>query len=226
MVQVYVTQVEKLNREEYEALYDSVSAFRREKADRLRRPEDRLRSLAAGALFLYGANGFLAKQEAETWVGKEGAASWEEMLGSGEERLLHFGPMGKPFVQGMEFNLSHSGMYAAAAFGTLPLGIDVEGNRKPSERLVRHFHPEERNWYQMQGEEAFCRLWTAKESVMKRDGRGIAMGLDSFSVFSGELREEIYSVPLDEAYWLSLCTAQRWDGEIHRIAIRDLFRRP
>ena len=49
------------------------------------------------------------------------------------------------------------------------------------------------------------------------------MGLDSFSVFSEELKSEIYSLPLDGDYWLSLCTGEEWDEKIHWIKIEELL---
>lgn len=209
MVQVYVTQIdEELDEETFTGLYEAVSDYRRQKTDRLKRRPDKVRSLAAGALFRYGLGQYCRKEPA--W--------WEET-----GKNIRLGSRGKPYLEGVSFNLSHAGIYAAAAIGTEPVGIDVEGGRAPSERVAARFHPEEQSWYEKEGEGMFYRLWTAKESVMKRDGRGIAMSLDSFSVFSEELKDEIYSLPLAGDYWLSLCTSEEWNGEIHWIKIKELL---
>ena len=206
MVQVYVTWIdEKADREVFTGLYERVSDYRRKKTDQLKRRPDKLRSLAAGALFRYGLERF--DQDGQRRM----------------DRNICLGPMGKPNMEGVSFNLSHGGIYAAAAFGAAPVGIDVEGGREPSRRIAARFHPEEKAWYEQAGEDMFYRLWTAKESVMKRDGRGIAMGLNSFSVFSEELKGEIYSQPLEDGYWLSVCTAEEWDGKIQWIEIKDLL---
>lgn len=201
MVQVYVTRIgEKVQEKEYEALYKQASDYRKQKADRLKRQPDKLRSLTAGALLNYGL----------------------KILGN-EEANVSLGPMGKPYIEGISFNLSHAGIYVAAAIGKEPVGIDVEGGRAASERIAARCHPQEIRWYESGNQDKFYRLWTAKESVMKRDGRGIAMGLDSFSIFSEELKREIYSLPLDEDYWLSLCTGEEWDEKIHWINWHELL---
>lgn len=226
MVQVYVTRIdEKAGREVFTGLYERVSDYRRKKTDRLRREPDKLRSLAAGALFRYGLERFYCAGKAEdaaagtrTWETAGARKFWMEM-----EENVCLDPMGKPNIEGISFNLSHAGIYVAAAFGAEAVGIDVEGAREASRRIADRFHPEEKAWYEQAGEDMFYRLWTAKESVMKRDGRGIAMGLGSFSVFSEELKDEIYSKPLEDGYWLSVCTAEEWDGKIQWIGAEDLL---
>lgn len=228
MVQVYVTRIdEEAGGEVSAALYERVSDYRRKKTDQLKRCPDKLRSLAAGALFRYGLERFYCSGR-KTADGKDvfpgaGDAAQAQDFWLKAEKNLCLDTMGKPNMKGISFNLSHAGIYAAAAFGAEPVGIDVEGGRKPSKRIAARFHPEEQSWYQQAGEDMFYRLWTAKESVMKRDGRGIAMGLDSFSVFSEELKGEIYSRPLEDGYWLSVCTAEEWDGKVQRIEIEDLM---
>lgn len=241
MVQVYVARIEEKAPEEvYGALYEKASDYRKQKADRLKRPADKLRSLTAGALLNYGFRQYFQRLEAgnpgesrESGAAVSGKrkAEWKKLLEEGESNVC-FDASGKPYIEieGVSFNLSHAGIYVAAAVGTEPVGIDVEGGRPPSERIVARCHPQERDWYaagnpEDEAEKAgkFWRLWTAKESVMKRDGRGIAMGLDSFSIFSEEWKREIYSLPLDEAYWLSLCTGEEWDKEVRRIKIETLL---
>lgn len=211
MVQVYVTRIdEEMDEETFAGLYAAVSDYRRQKTDRLKRRPDKVRSLAAGALFRYGMERDWRKSKDPDW--------WEKI-----SENIRLDSRGKLYLEGVSFNLSHGGIYAAAAIGVEPVGIDVEGGRAPSERIAARFHPEEQSWYEKEGEGMFYRLWTAKESVMKRDGRGIAMGLDSFSVFSEGLKDEIYSLPLDGDYWLSLCTSEEWNGEIHQIEIKELL---
>lgn len=205
MVQVYVARIdEEVQEKEYVALYERASEYRKQKADRLKRQPDKLRSLAAGALLNYGMRQISFGQK-----------EWEESV--------CLGPAGKPYIEGISFNLSHAGIYVAAAIGKEAVGIDVEGGRATSERIAARCHPQELNWYEAGNQDKFYRLWTAKESVMKRDGRGIAMGLDSFSIFSEELRDEIYSLPLDGDYWLSLCTSEKWDEKIHWIQMKELL---
>lgn len=221
MVQVYITRIEEetIDPEKFAVLYGKVSAYRQQKVDRLKPYGEKVRSLAAGALFWYGLERFRKER---------GAAD----IFSGETPAdgIQFENMGKPFMDGVEFNISHSGCYAAAAFGKEPLGIDVEGGRRVPERIVPRFHKREQEWYKnaekantREKQSRFYKLWTAKESVMKRDGRGISMGFNSFCVLDEKLAGEIYSVPLEKSYWLSLCTSEHWNGEIKMVALEELL---
>lgn len=73
---------------------------------------------------------------------------------------------GKPFFPGRPdicFNLSHSHGAAVCAVHNRPLGIDVEKLRSAPKRLANGME-----------DEAFFRLWTAKEATVKRRGSGAA----------------------------------------------------
>jgi 4'-phosphopantetheinyl transferase len=102
---------------------------------------------------------------------------------------LRRGPWGKPEIalpgNTVEFNVSHSGGLAllAVAVGA-PVGVDVEGPRQRGnlERLAaRFFPPDESAWLASLApagrEEAFLRLWTRKEAVVKAVGGRLAQGL-------------------------------------------------
>ena len=73
---------------------------------------------------------------------------------------------GKPFFSDFPdvcFNLSHSHGAAVCALHDKPVGIDVEKLRPAPKRLAAGME-----------DEAFFRLWTAKEATIKRQGKGIA----------------------------------------------------
>ena len=75
-------------------------------------------------------------------------------------------PGGKPFFPSRPeicFNLSHSHGAAVCAIHDKPVGIDVEKLRPAPRRLAGDM-----------GDEAFFRLWTAKEATVKQRGEGIA----------------------------------------------------
>ena len=75
-------------------------------------------------------------------------------------------PGGKPFFPDRPdicFNLSHSHGAAVCALHDKPVGIDVEKLRPAPRRLAEGME-----------DEAFFRLWTAKEATVKRSGQGIA----------------------------------------------------
>lgn len=74
-------------------------------------------------------------------------------------------PSGKPYFPGcphIHFNLSHSHGAAVCALHHRPVGVDVERLRPAPRRLAGDME-----------DEAFFRLWTAKEATVKREGRGL-----------------------------------------------------
>jgi 4'-phosphopantetheinyl transferase len=75
------------------------------------------------------------------------------------------GPRGKPWfpdLPDLHFNLSHSHGAAVCALHHLPVGVDVEKVRSAPKRLAAGL-----------GDEAFFRLWTAREAAVKRAGLGV-----------------------------------------------------
>lgn len=80
-------------------------------------------------------------------------------------------------------SLTHSGHAIAAAASMAPMAIDIEqpNAKRNFKRLAEHyFHPEELRQLQcLSGEAAsewFYRCWTAKEAVLKVNGRGLDLG--------------------------------------------------
>lgn len=105
---------------------------------------------------------------------------------------LDHGPYGKPFLpdsNGIEFNLSHCGRSALIAFARgQSLGVDLEclDRRQRFEDIAdRYFTQEEarglRNLPEERHVDAFLRLWTCKEAVLKALGVGLSFGLDRLS---------------------------------------------
>ncbi len=151
------------------------------------------------------------------------------------------GEYGRPALarqhdQGLGFNWSHSGHHALMAVGRdiLP-GIDVE-LRRPRARAMqiaqRFFSSEEVDALfglpEAAREQAFLRLWTAKEAVVKALGRGLAFGLDRLSVgfvdqqlaltrLEGESAQDwqLHALPIAP----ELTAAIAWRGEARRISL-------
>ena len=104
---------------------------------------------------------------------------------------------GKPYVdndQNIHFNLSHSGDYALIAISDEgAVGVDIEHHdAKPNHLAIaqRFFTHNEYLYISSQSDQlvAFYEIWTYKEAYVKAIGRGIAYGLDSFSVVSPQLQ--------------------------------------
>ena len=123
----------------------------------------------------------------------------EAVINAGLQWEWTVGEHGKPFSSGVLCNgvqlytsLSHSGGFAATAIDTVEIGLDIQVPTHLSAeqmlRISRRFHPNEREMLEQNMEQlspTFYRLWAAKESVIKLDGRGLAVGLGSFFVESG-----------------------------------------
>ncbi|MBL1141026.1 MAG: 4'-phosphopantetheinyl transferase superfamily protein [Proteobacteria bacterium] len=110
--------------------------------------------------------------------------------------LFSYGEHKKPYIeylhndQPVEFNVSHSGNYALIAV-TLgcKIGVDIEmindqiDYRSLSERFFSVKENEEFSKIDIgQQLETFYRVWARKESFIKADGKGVAFGLDRFTV--------------------------------------------
>jgi 4'-phosphopantetheinyl transferase len=101
---------------------------------------------------------------------------------------ISVGDRGKPQVEGLEFNLSHSGDLVAYVLGAVPVGIDVERRRSLNmDGLVRRFFtpPEKEEWQNLpvaERETAFFQAWTIKEAYVKATGQGLAGDLANISV--------------------------------------------
>jgi 4'-phosphopantetheinyl transferase len=154
-----------------EALSKSLTAAELARANRYRFDGDRRRSIVARAATrrLLGRN-LNADPRALVIVEEE----------HGKPALLN---------REIEFNASHSGDLVALAFaqGT-PVGIDVERRRQLNDALAlaeRFFSAGElaRVRAAEDAGDAFFTIWTAKESLVKATGKGIATGdLRAFTV--------------------------------------------
>lgn len=117
--------------------------------------------------------------------------------GLAPERLAFTtGPHGKPSLEapGPAFNLSHAGSWAVVAVAAAGrIGVDLEAIR-PLEDLAgmarQVFSPDECEALAARPAgarlEAFFRLWTYKEAVIKAVGAGFSMPTTTFSVLPGE----------------------------------------
>lgn len=128
-------------------------------------------------------------------------------------------PNGKPVFPehaGVHFNLSHSGAYAALAFGNTPLGLDVECVKQANLKMAKRFFAKEEYECLAEADETeqadiFTKLWTGKEAVVKASGAGLCVPLSGFSVIGEivefkEKRYELYRQKIAEngqTLWIS-----------------------
>jgi 4'-phosphopantetheinyl transferase len=151
-----------------EEFYGLLSATERQRCDRFIQPATRRRSIVARGQLRVLLGHYLNLEPATV--------------------PLTIGPQGKPRVEGLEFNLSHSGDLVAYAFGSVPLGIDVEQRRPLDARSLvqRFFAPVEWQEWQLLAEQeqetAFFQVWTIKEAYLKAIGTGLYRSLSTVPV--------------------------------------------
>lgn len=148
---------------------------------------------------------------------------------------------GKPYLQGINgvfFNLSHSGDWLACAFSNREVGIDIEKRGKARMGVAhRFFHFKELQ--QLDAIEGyrqdilFYNLWSIKESFLKYTGTGLTRPLNSFAVCNEKQGYVLYEkgkrLPLfirecavDKDYSCFVCTETEDLPRIEQINTDDL----
>lgn len=161
----YYTNFSELFSDEAIAAHlDSVSAERRERIACAKRTETKASLLAGGLLIRAAlkANGI-------------------------EDPVIQVNEHGKPYLANhpeLHFNLTHSGTFAVCTVSDTDCGVDIEqisGHHEIMAVANRFFSTKELMAMLMSPNqnEAFCRLWTLRESYVKMRGKGFAIGLST-----------------------------------------------
>jgi len=121
---------------------------------------------------------------------------------------------GKPFVEGIHFNISHSGTLVVVGFSQKEIGVDVEHIKSVDiSGLIDYLHEDEKKYVELSTDktEAFYHVWTRKEAYLKLKGEGIVNGLNHENclpkIVLDDSRKEyaIQSLPITQDYILSIC---------------------
>ena len=132
-------------------------SLRLQKLARLRRKEDRQRSICAE----------LALQAAFALAG---LAPLNYTIGSN----------GRPELPGsLDLSISHAGEYGAAVLAPMPVGLDLEEKGRSLARIRKRICSREELGV-TDGE--LVRLWTAKEAYLKLTGEGLRMSMTRLSL--------------------------------------------
>ena len=121
---------------------------------------------------------------------------------------------GKPVVDGICFNLSHSGDLVICVVGEKSVGCDIEKMKDAPKRVVeRSFTDEEKEYLQNFSGDAynqeFFRIWTKKESYLKMTGQGIRIALDTLEIKNCYIQE--YELP---GYCITVCAEEQEFAEL------------
>ena len=145
---------------------------------------------------------------------------------------------GKPYIDGIFFNISHSNEYVAVAISDKEVGCDIEKITDINSDIAkRYFSPKEyEKIIACESEEEkkilFFRLWTLKESFLKAIGLGLNQPLNSFTInFEKEITVtqnitekdySFYEYNGIKDYSLSICTLQK-SVEFIRVDTKDIL---
>ncbi len=141
----------------------------KQRIERLKNKDDRIRSLGGYSLLSYGLK-----------------------LRDADFSEIKTDSSGKPYIAGLgfHFNLSHSESFAAAVFSAYPTGIDIETKRKVNLRIAGHFFTEyEKDILKsaIDPDLEFLRIWTRKEAFSKATGDGILHTLRNDAIWARPL---------------------------------------
>lgn len=186
---IYITDTKPLCSDSlFQGLYLKTNEYFKERIDKKSRREDKNRTLAGAYLLRKGL---------------------EKMGVDPDTVRIITTEKGKPYIDGIFFNISHSGERAVCAFGTSETGVDIEKIKPLSERLMDKIAlPSERA--KISAAKQIVRLWTRKEALAKCVGTGLGE-----EIFKTDLSEDVVryegmtyrfkSFELGE-YMMSVCT--------------------
>ncbi len=146
--------------------YAAVSRQRQQKIDRLIRPDDKRRSLAASLLLRHVLRDCGVEQPS-----------------------FYYNENGKPYIDGRDdlfFSLSHSGDTVMCAVSPTEVGCDVQKITDMDLRVAARLSTAEQATIAAASpdkqRELFFRLWTLKESFLKATGLGLSLPLSRFTI--------------------------------------------
>lgn len=178
MIETVWLDTSEWTKEELEKAMPFLTSKRKERLDKLKN-SSAFRLSAGAGLLLYAA---LEKNGLQNKLDK-----------------IQYGAHGKPFLpdSGFFFNLSHSGSIALCAFGDVDLGADIQQIRERIPQKTAKILSSQEKEYLLSKEgrgqaEAFYQIWARKESLMKWDGRGLRLPMQTLNVVqNGELVNEL-----------------------------------
>ena len=92
---------------------------------------------------------------------------------------VEFNENGKPLIEGINFNISHSHNLVAVAISSHEVGIDLElVEEKDNERIAKKIMNEEEYQKYLKNKEYFYKVWTKKEAYLKRKGLSLEFALN------------------------------------------------
>lgn len=178
--------------------YAKLTNYRKKKTDKLHVELARLTSITAGLLLNYATKDYLnaGSDEAAAGLGAISQANTAFLESSITEissdelfdaydlaydfEIEELG-QGKPVFKertDLYFNISHTANIVVVVMARKPIGIDIDGNKNFSDRMIDKFYSKkEAQWVygnELRKSDRFFNIWTMKEAFSKMRGDGIA----------------------------------------------------
>ncbi|WP_287386867.1 4'-phosphopantetheinyl transferase family protein [Lachnospira sp.] len=183
MIKIYLANACTL-KEVSEIAYAKLTDYRKKKTDKLHVEMPRLTSIMAGLLLNYATKDYLnCKLEDDKSCAIKKLATEDLIDGYDTDYDFEIEEIGqgKPVYKertDIHFNISHTANIVVVAIASKPIGIDIDGNRNFSDRMIDKFYSKkEAAWVygnDLTKQDRFFSLWTMKEAFSKLLGDGIA----------------------------------------------------
>lgn len=141
---------------------------------------------------------------------------------------VSYNSYGKPLCKNIYYNISHSASIVVGVKDVNPIGLDIERERVVKDVKNKVFTQNEIKFLKKDNE-SFFKLWTIKESVMKKEGLGFKMDISSFDVLPLNSDEHFIngnSYFIDylkyDDYYIALTTTKKEKINIIKLTKHDL----
>lgn len=186
MIKIYKADIAEITDVEFQAEYNRLSAWQKQKTDNMRNETQKKCSLAGQILLRRGLF---------------------ELYGLTDYQIT-YNQNGKPLSDACFFSISHSGTLAVCAFCNRPIGVDIEMLRPVKKRLKYKFFSDEEAEYVNACENDFLfrffTVWTRKEALLKMRGDKFP-GISAESVLQNP-QDAVFETKAEQDYILTLCT--------------------
>ncbi|MGM1428278.1 4'-phosphopantetheinyl transferase family protein [Sphingobacterium lactis] len=145
---------------------------------------------------------------------------------------LNFNSYNKPYLNGLNFNISHSKNKVVCAISKkFEVGIDIESIKRMDCYPVECCFTKSEIDYINSSKNAcidFYKLWCRKEAAIKADGRGLNIDPRSFEVINSNINIDqklwsCFDLKLDPSYACCLCLNRNGDWKknykVHLLAL-------
>ncbi len=218
--------ISEITDEKFEFLYNKSIEERKNKSDKYRIKEDKIRCIVSGTLLEYALKKWISEKKA-VLPNTDNNYMGYDILNNNKDNFIHLletqkNKYGKPFLKNISnfhFNISHSGIWVVIGFGSENLGIDIEkiseNQSQLHKKLAERYFTSKEAEYIFENKERFSQrfaeIWTGKEAFFKYKGTGIINSINSVDIT--ELKGNgLSGIIFEKDYYLSTFSKKTIDS--------------